>query len=71
MTRIAIITPHTGESHVVRHGDAATDEEILGHVKGMGNLHRIKTVQICEVITEYSNVTPIENWLKITKKLTS
>ena len=72
MTRVAVITRHDGSNQVVNFGKGVTDEYILEYIKiNIGNLHAISKVDICSVITEYNNITPIENWLKTTKKLTS
>ena len=71
MTRIAIIHKHVGVPAVVTHADATPDQEILAYAANtFGPLHSISRVQICEIVADYSNTTPIENWLKTTKRLT-
>jgi len=72
MSRIAIIEYHdSAQPQVITHKNAATDAEILGYIQSSykTSLHRIKCVKICTIASEYSNVNPIENWLKVTQRL--
>lgn len=71
MSRLAVIHLHQGAALVNWFVDTSSDLIILQHVTQHGkSSHTIKKVQICEVLTEYDNITPIENWLKITQRLT-